>query len=822
MTRRTKKVCRVLTLERLERRDVPSFMAPAMLPAELTPVDMVGGDFNADGLPDLAVVNSTNPLSTVSVHLNAGNGTFQPPKVFQTAGKASTALEVADVTGDGKLDIVTANYGSDTVTVLRGSGTGVFRRPLTYAAGTRPSDVAIGDFNGDGNADIGVSNDYFTGIYGAGILEGIGGGNFAPVQSFNVNTKGKTVSAGDVNNDGLDDLVVGGYLSQNSGLIVVLMGDGGGTVVGGQSYGTNSPGDSTLADFNGDGNLDLATANHAPNGGECDSNCAKTIEVRLGAGDGSFGPNTTYTVGQIPKDIDAADLDADGDLDLIVPSAHDSWSPYRVNILVSKGDGTFHQPDFHAAGPFPVSTVTDDFDADGVVDIAVATGVVNATDGAIALIKGLGAGALNSAPMYSAAYGMAGTASGDLNGDGLPDLVISNGTANPTGAAVFVMLNAGGGAFEPPVSYPAGTRPFGVTLADLNEDGVLDILAAEGTVDGVTVLLGNGDGTFGNDIIYLSGRNARNIVAADFNGDGHMDAATTNDNVTVGIVLGNGDGTLQADTTYFLPTLFTDLAAGDFNSDGFPDLVARYSNCCNYNTAVLINRGDGSFKPYVEYDVKIQSVAVGDVSGDGILDLVGAGIDSVDVITGNADGTFNASVSYLVGGQVDVGVGDFNADGLLDIIAVHPGGKGTVMINADGGEFDTLFYIVGTAPRYITVDDYNADGTLDVGVGNTDGFSTGFDDFEPVSLVFNAADWPPLPIGDGPRPFAPLDVGDTTEMLHPTTRQMQTSSRSTINPVDESATTIALRPKNVSRHIDCVALAETTESEIDLFSTKLS
>ncbi len=743
-----------LTIERLERRDVLSFAAPTVFPAGLSPVDMVGGDFNADGLPDLAVLNAANPLSTVSVILNAGNGTFQPPKVFQTAGKNAQALEVADITGDGKLDLITANYGSDTVTVLRGSGTGVFRRPLTYAAGTRPSDVAVGDFNGDGNADIGVSNDYLQGVYGASILKGVGGGNFAPVVHINIETRGETIAAGDINNDGLDDIVAGGFLSQNNGLLVVLLGDGGGSaVVSGPVYTTNSPGDSTLADLNGDGKLDIATANHLPNAYDC-STCAKTIEVRLGAGDGSFGASTTYTVGAIPKDIDAADLDADGDLDLIVPSAHNSYEVYRVNVLFNHGDGSFFPPDFHAAGPFPVSTVTDDFDSDGIADVAVATGFVNETKGAIALITGLGNGAFNSGPLYSASVGLAGMASGDLNGDGLPDFVFSNSNAAPTGAAVFVVLNAGAGTFDPPVSYPAGTRPFAVTLADLNEDGILDILAAEGTVDGVTVLLGNGDGTFGNDIVYLSGGNARGIAAADFNGDGHIDAAVTNDNVTVGIVLGNGDGTLHSDTIYGLPYFFADLAAADFNGDGFPDIVTVDTGCCLYNMAVLINRGDGSFKPYVEYDTQLQSIAVGDVSGDGILDLIGGGTLGVSVLTGNADGTFNAPVTYLVGWQTDVEVGDFNADGMLDIVAVHPGGTGTFMINAGGGVFDTLFYVVGPEPRYITVDDYNADGAVDVGIGNTEGFGTGFGSFNPVSLVFNAADWGPAPISGGLR----LDV----------------------------------------------------------------
>ncbi len=778
-----------LTIERLERRDVPSFMAPEVFPAGLKPVDMAGGDFNADGLLDLAVVNSTSALGTVSVHLNAGDGTFQPPKTFQTAGKDIQALDVADVTGDGKLDLITANYGSDTVTVLRGSGTGVFRRPLTYAAGERPSDVAIGDFNGDGNADIAVSNDYFTGIYSASILEGTGGGNFAPVQHFNVNTKGKTITAGDLDNDGLDDLVVGGYLSVNSGLLTVLMGDGGGTVTSGPSYGTNSPGDSTLADLNGDGNLDLATANHIPN-------ATYTIEVRLGAGDGTFGASSSYIVNLVPKDIDAADLDADGDLELFVPGHK------YLAILFNNGDGSYHHPDFHAAGPLPVSTVTADFDLDGIVDIAVATGGVNETNGFVALIKGLGAGALNSAPLYSAVEEIRGMATGDLNGDGLPDFVFSNSDSSSTGAAVFVVLNAGGGTFDPPVSYPAGNRPRGVTLADLNEDGILDILTAESNVDGVTVLLGNGDGTFGADIVYLSGGNASEVVAADFNGDGHIDAATTNHNATVGIMLGAGDGTLLADTVYGLPSTFGHLATGDFNGDGFPDLVTAGSGCCQYNTAVLINRGDGSFKPFDEYDTLLLSITVGDVGGDGILDLIGAGVGGVSVLTGNSDGSFNPPVTYAVGEHFDAEVGDFDADGLLDIVAIHPDGIATVLINA-GGVFDSLVYIAGPAPAFLTVADYNADGAIDIGIGNQEDFGPGLSNLQPVSLLFNAADWGPAPISGRPGVdvLSTVTLGSESAPITPVLSEIKDDNH------PESEQTAHERPqrKHVARIIRAVA-----------------
>ncbi len=159
-------------------------------------------------------------------------------------------------------------------------------------------------------------------------------------------------------------------------------------------------------------------------------------------------------------------------------------------------------------------------------------------------------------------------------------------------------------------------------------------------------------------------------------------------------------------------------------------------------------------------------------------------------------------------------VTDVNMDGKLDVAVSHRenSGKVTVLLGAGDGSFQSKeTYVVGRPAKAIVAFDFNGDGFPDLATSTEEG----------TAILFNAADWPPLPIGDGPRPSAPLKVGETADTLHPTASQTQTSRRLTINPVDESATK-APAPKYTSRHIGRVALAETTDSEIDLFSTKLS
>jgi hypothetical protein len=288
----------------------------------------------------------------------------------------------------------------------------------------------------------------------------------------------------------------------------------------------------------------------------------------------------------------------------------------------------------------------------------------------------------------------------DVNGDGKPDLLLTN-----YGSGVAVLLGNGDGTFQAAVNYGAGTN-F-VAVGDVNGDGKPDLVVAGGGEGSVSVLLGNGDGTFQAAVSYGSGGyEATSVAVADVDGDGKPDLLVANscagppdaldiceEGGSVGVLRGNGDGTFQSAVNYSSGAATFDtmsLAVADVNGDGKPDLLVAndcitdsdYPPCTNDTVGVLLGNGDGTFQAVVSYGAGgsfTHSVAVADVDGDGKPDLVVADecVNSsncyngiVGVLLGNGDGTFQTALTYGSGGDAGanlVTVADVNGDGKPDI-----------------------------------------------------------------------------------------------------------------------------------------------------------
>ena len=528
------------------------------------------------------------------------------------------------------------------------------------------------------------------------------------------------------------------------------------------------------SDFNGDGRQDFAVTNAADN----------TVSIFLGKSDGTFA-KTDYTVGPGPTSIAVADFNMDGHPDLVVANqncANNNCGPGSVSILINKGDGTFFNSVSYGTGMTDaVAVVVADFNDDGAPDLAVANGthgyagpgtvsiflnqgngtfrlngdypagsgigglaafapggngspslaVTNFTalDGvnAIVILRGAGDGSFKGpVTSYATGLGPVSIVTGDLNGDGNPDLAVANGAGN----TVSVFLARPDGTFANKVDLPVSFGPNRVTVGDLNGDHKLDLIVSAGTSEpgggAVSVLLGKGDGTFLPYVQYITGNNPISIVAADFNGDGYPDLAFTNGDVSrVSILLGKGDGTFPTPTKVSTGSLPIAVAGADVNGDGRPDLIV--ANSRGNTISVFLNNGAGSFALAHTYSVgrEPKGIAVGDLNGDHKLDLVvtNSGDNTISIFLGNGDGTFALAHTYSVGAApYGVGMSDLNGDHKADVVVANTG-DATISVllgNGDGTLQPQTTYIAGAGPSSVAIADLNGDGMPDLAVADSE------------------------------------------------------------------------------------------------------
>jgi FG-GAP-like repeat/FG-GAP repeat len=284
------------------------------------------------------------------------------------------------------------------------------------------------------------------------------------------------------------------------------------------------------------------------------------------------------------------------------------------------------------------------------------------------------------------------------------------GTSVSPAGQVSVLLGNGDGTFRAAVDYDLGSYVNAVAVGDFNGDGIPDLAVANASLDSpatpgnVSILLGNGDGTFRAAVNYTSGGVAVGLAVADVNGDGIPDLVVANvgdfnnngQGGNVSILLGNGDGTFQGAVNYTAGLGPESVAVRDFNGDGIPDLAVVNFN--SNNLSILLGKGDGTFQAAVNYAIgpypgNSTSVAVKDFNGDGIPDLAVAFGGGVRMLLGNGDGTFQSTaISYLAGGSYYVGffpqfnlaAGDFNGDGLPDLAVVNSDARSVSILLNDG------------------------------------------------------------------------------------------------------------------------------------------
>lgn len=308
----------------------------------------------------------------------------------------------------------------------------------------------------------------------------------------------------------------------------------------------------------------------------------------------------------------------------------------------------------------------------------------------------------------------------DVNNDGILDMVICNDYNN----TIDVFLGTSGGSFQSPIIVPAYGFPYNIFAGDFNNDGILDLATVDKRQNAISIFLGNGNGTFQHFKNYPTQGDPLSMNIGDFNGDGNLDVVTVNSSAdTISVFLGKGDGTFQPTINTLAGATPTDVAVGDFNGDGIPDLAVA-DNSSGY-AAVLMGNGDGTFKSRVNYAVGKgpNAIRAADLNKDGILDLITTNATgTVSILLGNGDGTFQAA-NNLKGSSFPsyaISTYDFNNDGNVDIMVPELNDNELTLFlgNGDGTFQPGVNYPVLMHPDAFAVADFNNDGRLDMAVAD--------------------------------------------------------------------------------------------------------
>ncbi|OFY62038.1 MAG: hypothetical protein A2Y71_04960, partial [Bacteroidetes bacterium RBG_13_42_15] len=851
----------IVTLTNPKNIDSESFNAKVDFPAGANPENIAIGDIDGDGKSDLIITDINNGI--VSVYRNTSirgfvtTGSFSAKVDFVT-GSMPKSVCIGDIDGDGKPDIVVANSDDNTVSVFRNLSTpgsvnsGSFNTRVDFNTGTNPSDVAIGDIDGDGKSDIIVTNYSSNSV---SILRNISSpgyitaDSFVPKVDFTTGSAPQCVITGDIDGDTKPDLAItrssdssislfrnisipgsitsGSFdarvdLTAGMNPTSIAFGDidldgkpeisvvnsGANTVsvfINNSTPGSITPGSLTphvefaagvmpksiaIGDINGDIKPDLAIVNNSGNSVSVLMNTSTPGSITTS----SFASKVDFSTGTGPLDIVIGDIDGDGKSDLsVIDNGGSSVSVIRNRISEPYPPViTSFTP---ASGPVGITlTITGtNFDTTpannfvwfGAVKATVTT--ASATELTVTVPTGatykpisvtvngltaysakpfniifsstriIDATILESKVDFPTATEPWAVTTGDIDGDGKQDLIISNQGSNTI--SIFRNTSTSGSIFgsslESKVDLTAGMYPKGIAVGDIDGNGKPDIIVANYASNSVSVFRNTstpgsiGAGSFAARVDFPTGTNPYSVAIGDIDGDGRPDISVTNDvSNSVSVLINNcisgsvDAGSFAAKVDFTTGTNPRVVVIGDIDMDGKPDLITGSYNDHTFsvfrNTSTPGSFGSGSFAAKVDFSSATSSYAAafGDIDGDDKPDLIFSSINDNTIsiyrntsIPGSITaGSFADRTDFTTGAYPShISIGDLDGDDKPDIVVTNlysntlslyrnTSTSGTITTSSLAGKAD--FY-TWTYPSSAAIGDIDGDGKPDIIVVNT-------------------------------------------------------------------------------------------------------